>query len=60
MSSYDYDIFNEDEISFATEMDSVMVLYYKLLRYANTHCKHFEKAAYQIMGQMNINLANKN
>lgn len=55
LSSYDYDILSNEEINFSNEMDGVMVLYYKLLRYANTHCKAYEKSAYQIMEQMNIN-----
>lgn len=38
-------------------MDNILVLYYKLLRYANTYCKKFEKSAQAIMTSMNISLA---
>ena len=55
LSSYDYEILEEDEISFCTEMDNILVLYYKLLRYANTYCKKYEKTAQSIMASMNIN-----
>jgi hypothetical protein len=56
LSSYDYDILNEEEISFCTEMDNILILYFKLLRYANTYCKKYEKAAQNIMTSMNITL----
>ena len=54
LSSYDYDILTEEEINFSAEMDNIMLLYYKLLRYANTFCKNYEKSAQQIMVSMNI------
>ena len=54
LSSYDYDILTEEEINFSSEMDNIMLLYYKLLRYANTFCKNYEKVAQQIMVSMNI------
>ena len=54
LSSYDYDILGEDEINFSSEMDNIMLLYYKLLRYANTFCKNYEKPAQQIMVNMGI------
>jgi hypothetical protein len=54
LSSYDYDILNEDEINFCMEMDNILLLYYKLLRYANTYCKKFEKTAQLIMNAMNL------
>jgi hypothetical protein len=54
LSSYDYDILSEEEASFCNEMDNILVLYYKLLRYANTYCKKFEKIAQNIMTSMNI------
>ena len=59
LSSYDHDILNENEINFSSEMDNIMLLYYKLLRYANTLCKNYEKSAQQIMISMNI-ISDKN
>lgn len=59
LSSYDFEIFSEDEINFCREMDNILVLYYKLLRYANTYCKKFEKNANAIMASMNITSGNK-
>jgi hypothetical protein len=56
LSSYDYDILSEEEISFCQEMDNILVLYYKLLRYANTYCKKYEKSAHSMMNSMNIYL----
>jgi hypothetical protein len=57
LSSYDYEVLSEEEITFCSEMDNILVLYYKLLRYANTYCKKYEKAAQGIMASMNISLA---
>lgn len=37
-------------------MDNILLLYYKLLRYANTFCKKFEKSAQALMTSMNINV----
>ena len=54
LSSYDYDILNEEEINFCTEMDNILMLYFKLLRYANKYCKRLEKNAQGIMLAMNI------
>ena len=59
LSSYDYDILTDEEINFSSEMDNIMLLYYKLLRYANTFCKSYEKIAQQIMVSMNIILDKK-
>ena len=55
LSEYDYDILDQDEITFCMEMDSIILLYYKLLRYANNYCKDYENVAKQIMNEMNIN-----
>ena len=55
LSEYDYDILDQDEITFCMEMDSIILLYYKLLRYANKYCKEYENTAKGIMNEMNIN-----
>ena len=52
---YDYDILEQDEITFCMEMDSIILLYYKLLRYANKYCKEYESTAKALMNEMNIN-----
>ena len=54
LSEYDYDILEEDEIDFCMEMDSIILLYYKLLRYANKYCKKYESIAKSMMNEMNI------
>ena len=36
------------------EMDSIILLYYKLLRYANKYCKKYESIAKSMMNEMNI------
>ena len=54
LSNYDYEILSEDEINFCLEMDNIVLLYYKLLRYATKHCKEYEKNAQIIMDNMNI------
>ncbi len=54
LSNYDYEILSEDEINFCLEMDNIVLLYYKLLRYATKHCKDYEKNAQIIMDNMNI------
>jgi len=54
LSEYDYDILDQDEITFCMEMDSIILLYYKLLRYANKYCKEHENTAKTIMNEMNI------
>jgi hypothetical protein len=56
LSYYDHEILEEDEINFCSEMDNILILYYKLLRYANTYCKKYEKFAHSIMASMNIPL----
>ena len=56
LSDYDYDILDQDEISFCMEMDNIILLYYKLLRYANKYCKEYENIAKSIMKEMNINI----
>ena len=55
LSEYDYDILEQDEITFCMEMDSIILLYYKLLRYANKYCKEYESTAKALMNEMNIN-----
>lgn len=52
LSNYDYNFLSEDEIYFCTQMDNIVLLYYKLLRYANTYCRKFEKQAKEIMSQI--------
>jgi hypothetical protein len=54
LSSFDFDILNEEELEFFEEMDSITLLYYKLLRYSNTFCKPFEKDAKEYISAMNI------
>ena len=54
LSSYDYDVLDEDEINFCNEMDNILILYFKLLRYANSYCKKYEKNAQNIMSGMNL------
>ena len=54
LSYYDYDILDKDELKFCGEMDNILLLYYKLLRYANKYCKKYEKAAEEIMKTMDI------
>ena len=56
LSDYDYDILEQDEIQFCMEMDNIILLYYKLLRYANKYCKEYENIAKGIMKEMNINI----
>jgi hypothetical protein len=56
LSDYDYDILDQDEITFCMEMDNIILLYYKLLRYATNYCKDYEKTAKVIMKEMNINV----
>jgi hypothetical protein len=55
LSEYDYEILDQDELTFCMEMDSIILLYYKLLRYANKFCKEYENAAKAIMNEMNFN-----
>ena len=54
LSSYDFEILDENEINFCREMDKIILLYYKLLRYATKYCKNYEKDAQDIMNEMNI------
>ena len=56
LSDYDYDILEQDEIQFCMEMDNIILLYYKLLRYANKYCKEYENFAKGIMKEMNIDI----
>ena len=55
LSEYDYEILDQDEITFCMEMDGIILLYYKLLRYANKYCKEYENIAKTILNEMNIN-----
>ena len=54
LSYFDYDILDKEEIKFCGEMDNILLLYYKLLRYANKYCKKYEKNAQGIMKTMDI------
>ena len=56
LSDYDYDILSKDEIAFCMEMDNIILLYYKLLRYATKYCKEYENISKAIMREMNINI----
>ncbi len=52
LSSWDYDILSEEEIHFCSQMDSIYLLYYKLLRYVNKFCKAYEKKAQDYLSVM--------
>ena len=54
LSYYDYSILDNDEIIFCQQMDNIILIYYKLLRYANKYCKVYEKNATELMKSMNI------
>ena len=54
LSYYDHSILDENEISFCEQMDAILLLYYKLLRYANKYCKKYEKYAQEIMKSMDV------
>lgn len=54
LSDYDYEILDQNEIEFCVEMDNIILLYYKLLRYATNYCKDYENQARAIMEEMNI------
>jgi len=54
LNSFDFDILDNEEQRFCDEMDNIILLYYKLLRYATKHCKRYEKYAQEIMSEMNI------
>ncbi len=54
LSDYDYEILEQEEIEFCVEMDNIVLLYYKLLRYATKYCKNYENRARKIMREMNI------
>ena len=56
LSDYDYDILTKDEIAFCMEMDNIILLYYKLLRYATKYCKEYENLSKAIMREMNIDI----
>ena len=56
LSEYDYDILEQEEIDFCMEMDTIILLYYKLLRYANKYCKEYENIAKTMMNKMNIGI----
>ena len=52
LSYYDYDILDNKELEFCEQMDRITLLYYSLLRYANTYCKIYEKKAQELMKNM--------
>ena len=52
LNSYDNEILSSDEQYFCSKMDYIYILYFKLLRYTNTHCKLFEKNAQDILTNM--------
>jgi hypothetical protein len=54
LNSFDFEILDSEEQRFCDEMDNIILLYYKLLRYATNHCKQYEKYAQDIMSEMNI------
>ena len=54
LSVYDYEILSDNEINFCIEMDTIDLLYYKLLRYAAKYCSKYEKKAKIMMSEMNM------
>ena len=52
LSTYDYEILDDDEVRFCAEMDGVYLLYYKLKRYVNKFCKKYEKKAQTLLNSM--------
>ena len=60
LSYYDFSILDNDEIIFCQQMDNIVLIYYKLLRYANKYCKIYEKNALDLMKSMNIQIDDDN
>ena len=61
LSYYDYSILDNNEIIFCQQMDNIVLIYYKLLRYANKYCKTYEKNALELlMKSMNIQIDDDN
>ena len=54
LSELDIEILDENEIKFCNEMDTIDLLYYKLLRYAAKYCKKYEKFSKKLMDDMGI------
>ena len=52
LNSYDYEILTNEELNFCQRMDYIYVLYYKLLRYVNCHCKAYEKKAQEVLSSI--------
>ena len=60
LSYYDFSILDNEEIIFCQQMDNIVLIYYKLLRYANKYCKTYEKNALELMKSMNIQIDDDN
>ena len=60
LSYYDFSILDNEEIIFCQQMDNIVLIYYKLLRYANKYCKAYEKYALELMKSMNIQIDDEN
>jgi hypothetical protein len=54
LSYYDYNILDKNEIEFCLQMDNIIVIYYKLLKYTSKYCKEYEKDARELMSTMNL------
>jgi hypothetical protein len=54
LSYYDYNILDKNEIEFCLQMDNIIVIYYKLLKYTSKYCKECEKDARELMSTMNL------
>ena len=54
LNEFDIEILEENEIKFCNEMDTIDLLYYKLLRYAAKYCKKYEKFSRKLMEEMGI------
>ena len=54
LSYYDYNILDKNEIEFCLQMDNIVIIYYKLLKYTSKYCKQYEKDARELMNSMDL------
>ena len=54
LSYYDYELLEKEEIEFCVEMDNLLLLYYKLMRYVNKYCKKYEKTANEMIKSIDL------
>ncbi|MCQ2815722.1 MAG: hypothetical protein MJ252_00510 [archaeon] len=52
LNSYDYQILDQNEISFCSHMDNLYFPYLKLLRYKDKNCKAYKRIAEDIMNNL--------